>query len=93
MIFSVAPTALIYKYNISSGGYTPACDIPLLRSLFLPDSNNLFCNLADCFSEVEEGLAGEAMRVEGDWGSGIATFANALYEWDLCKETDASLFR
>ena len=41
IILSVAPTALIYKYNISSGVYTPACDIPLLRSLFLPDTNKI----------------------------------------------------
>ena len=39
MIPSVALTVLIYKYNISSGVYTPACDIPLLRSLFLSDTN------------------------------------------------------
>ena len=39
MIHSIAPTELIYKYNISSGVYTPACDIPLLRSLFLSDTN------------------------------------------------------
>ena len=39
MIPSVALTVLIYKYNISLGVYTPACDIPLLRSLFLSDTN------------------------------------------------------
>ena len=39
MIPSVALTVLIYKYNISSGVYTPAYDIPLLRSLFLSDTN------------------------------------------------------
>ena len=39
MIHSIAPTELIYKYNILSGVYTPACDIPLLRSLFLSDTN------------------------------------------------------
>jgi hypothetical protein len=42
--------------------------------------------------EVDEGLTGETVRVEGDWGSGIATLADALYEWDLSKETNATFF-
>ena len=49
MIPSVAPSALIYKYDILSGVYTPACDIPLLRSLFLPDTNNKKYNNRLCF--------------------------------------------
>ena len=49
MIHSIAPTELIYKYNISSGVYTPACDIPLLRSLFLSDTNNKKYNNRLCF--------------------------------------------
>ena len=49
MIPSVAPSALIYKYDILSGVYTPACDIALLRSLFLSDTNNKKYNNRLCF--------------------------------------------
>ena len=37
-VLSVAPTELIYKYNLLSGVYTPAYIIQLLRSLFLSDT-------------------------------------------------------
>jgi hypothetical protein len=37
-------------------------------------------------------LTSKAVRIERDRSSGIATLADALYEWDLSKETNATFF-
>lgn len=60
--------------------------ILFLVSLFL------CCDFAYGLGEVDEGLTCKTVRIEGDWSSGIATFADALYEWDLSKETNATFF-